>query len=127
VKRRKPSRRQKNRASAPNLGDFSQQLASLDWGIILGHAITPGNEKRLVPREVFAYDPVNEKAVLTHVKHDLTRLDLLRGDGADGDKVAGPQSWEHAESGSTQLQEAPRLQRFRRQTASALVMCLSIH
>ena len=74
-----------------------------------------------------AYDPVNEKTAVAHVKHDLTRLDLLRADGLDGENIARPQSREHADSGGAHFQCAPRSQRLGRQTASALVTCLRIH
>ncbi len=77
--------------------------------------------------EVGAYDAVNEKTVLAHVKHNLSRLDLLRADGLDGENIARPQSREHADSVGAHFQCAPRSQCLGRQTASALVTCLRIH
>jgi hypothetical protein len=103
MKRREPSRRHEDRIRAPDLDNFSQQLAALHLRIILGRAIASGSQMHPVAGERLAYDPVNEKTAVAHVKHNLARLGLFRADGLDGENVSRPQSWEHAESGRTHL------------------------
>ncbi len=41
--------------------------------------------------EALAHDPVNKKTSVTHVQHNLPRLDLLRLVGLNGEKIARPQ------------------------------------
>jgi len=70
---------------------------------------------------------VDEESPSPHAKHNVTGLSYLRANGLDGEKIAGPQRWEHADSGGAQFQCPPGLQSFGRQTASAFVTGFEIH
>src|SRR5713226_2884551 len=63
---------------APNLSNRTQQLGFAYSGILLRHAITPSDQKHLTVRAGLARDPVDKKATLADVEHDVTRLTRLR-------------------------------------------------
>jgi hypothetical protein len=73
------------------------------------------------------YQAMHEESAFPHTEHDVTGLSYLRANGLDGEKIAGPQRWEHADACGAQFQCPPGLQSFGRQTASAFVTGFEIH
>jgi hypothetical protein len=73
-------------------GNLPQQVSSLDWGVILAHAVAARDQNSFFAEAALPHDAMNEQTSATSVKHHIARLGLIKIVRLNGNAITRPQS-----------------------------------